>query len=65
MILTFERGKGNRSCYLYAHLTDDNDGGTVISADLNYVLRAIKERNYKVDNLIDAFIQLEQEWVKK
>jgi hypothetical protein len=39
-------GTGNRSVYIYAELRDIKTDQLMISATLDYILQAVKERNY-------------------
>lgn len=52
-------GRDDRRDWVYASLVDE-DGHLVISATLEYILAATKERNYQVTNLLDAFIEVEK-----
>ena len=52
MKISIETGKfeRRRENIIYASLFDD-DGNRVISATLDYVLKAIRERDYKVEGV--------------
>lgn len=41
-ITNIRRGKGARACYVYATLKDEN-GVTIISAELGYIVRRVCE----------------------
>ena len=50
-------GKGNRDRYIYALLVDSTTGEVFISATLDYILKAIRDRGYAVET--DAELKLE------
>ena len=56
MRLTVKRGTGKRSHIIYAAINGDD--GLEVSADLPYCLRAIADRDYKIDNLKEAFYDI-------
>ncbi len=50
-VTNIHRGSGARNKYIYAMLNDAETGESIISATLEYVLKAISEREY---NLVDV-----------
>ncbi len=45
------RGTGERSKYLYAHVTDADTGDLILATQATYAAEAIKDRGYQVVNL--------------
>jgi hypothetical protein len=46
VLYNVHHGKGERSCYIYAHLRDAETGELIISATLDYILEAVEKRDY-------------------
>lgn len=49
--VVIRRGKDDRWQYLYANVYDANTDEILIAADLEYVLKALKERNHIIVEL--------------
>lgn len=55
--------KGKRTInqhFVYAQMVDVESGETVISADLQYCLDAIRERGYTLTNAVDVLFQMKE-----
>lgn len=49
-IIEMQRGKVERSRFIYARLVTGEDNYTVISATLDYILGACLQRGYTIEN---------------
>jgi hypothetical protein len=66
-LVNIRRGKGERACYIYAHLLTKDSSKILISATLDYILLALPKRVSKehLDFILNAVTGEQAELLKE